>query len=147
MSENLTTARQLIDPIHLVPLFFSQDNVAASQTNVQLTALQVASAAENVVDSYRAPWAGTIVGISAVLSAAATAGTLTVGATIAGTEGADPTLSITTAASASDTAARGNHTFAAGDLIGCEITTDGSWDATTSDLLVQVYVMYEVTGV
>lgn len=134
-------------PYPIVPLLFSQDNVAASQSDVQLPVLQVASAAENVVDSYRAPWAGVIVAIAASVSAAATAGTLTVGATVGGTEKTDPTLSITTAASASDTAVRGAATFSAGDLIGCEITTDGSWNGTSSDLLVQVYVMYEVTDI
>lgn len=134
-------------PYPIVPLLFSQDNVAASQTNVQIPIMQVASAAENAVDSYPAPWAGVIVGISANLSAAATAGALTVGATVGGTEKTDPTLSITTEASKTDTAVRGSATFAAGDLIGCEITTDGSWDGTSSDLSAVVYVMYEVTGI
>lgn len=134
-------------PYPIVPLLFSQDNVAASQSNVQLSVLQVASAAENVVDSYRAPWPGVIVAIAASVSTAATAGTLTVGATVNGTEAGDPTLTFTDAASYSDTATRGTATFAAGDLIGCEITADDNWNGTTSDLLVQVYVMYEVTGI
>lgn len=137
------------DRIQLVPLTFYQDNVAASQSNVQLLVAEVASAAANAVDGYAMPWAGTIVGISATLSAAATAGTLTVGPTVAGTEAADPTLSITTAVSATDTALRGatGATFTAGQVIGAEITTDGSWDATTSDLVVQVWVLLDVTGV
>lgn len=134
-------------PYPIVPLLFSQDNVAASQTNVQLSVLQVASAAENVVDSYRAPWPGVIVAVAASVSTAASAGTMTVGATVNGTEAADPTLTFTDAASYSDTAVRGAAAFVAGDLIGCEITTDGSWNGTSSDLLVQVYVMYEVTGI
>lgn len=134
-------------PYPIIPLLFSQDNVAASQTNVQIPVLQVASAAENVVDSYCAPWAGVIVAIAASVSTAATAGTLTVGATVGGTEAADPTLTFTDLASYSDTAVRGKAVFAAGDLIGCEITSDGSWNATTSDLLVQIYVMFEVTGI
>lgn len=143
----LTQQRLNPTPYPIVPLLFSQDNVAASQSNVQLSVLQVASAAENVVDSYRAPWPGVIVAIAASVSTAATAGSMTVGATVGGTEAGDPTLTFTTLASYSDTASRGAATFVAGDLIGCEITTDGSWDATSSDLLVQVYVMYEVTGI
>lgn len=131
----------------VVALTFMQDNVAASQSNVQLPIAQVASAAENVIDGYCMPWAGTIIGISAVVSTAATAGTLTVGPTVNGTEASDPTLSITTAASASDTAARGTATFTAGQIIGAEITTDGSWDATSSDLGVTVWVLVDVTGV
>lgn len=131
----------------LIALTFMQDNVAASQSNVQLPIAQVASAAENVIDGYAMPWAGTIVGISAVVSTAATAGSLTVGPTIDGTEAADPTLSITTAASAVDTAARGTASFAAGAVIGAEITSSGTWDATSSDLGVTVWVLVDVTGV
>lgn len=146
MSSSLTVARVFPTPYPVVPLLFSHDNVAASQTDAQLTVLQVASAAENAVTEYRAPWAGVVIGVSAVLSTAGSAGTLTVGPTVNGTEQADPTLSITTEASKSDTAVRGAAAFAAGDLIGCEITTDGSWNGTSSDLIVVVYVMYEIAA-
>lgn len=131
----------------LVALQFMQDNVAASQSNVQLTIAEVASAAGNVIDGYVMPWAGTIVGISAVVSTAATAGTLTVGPTIDGTEAADPTLTFTDQATRSDTAARGTASFAAGAVIGAEITSDGSWNGTSSDLGVTVWVLVDVTGV
>lgn len=131
----------------VVALQFHQDNVAASQTNVQLTTIEVASAAGNAVDGYTMPWAGTIIGISMVLSAAGSAGALTIGPTVDGTEAADPTLSVTTAAAASDTATRGTATFAAGAVIGAEITTDGSWNGTSSDLGVTVWVLLDVTGI
>lgn len=147
MSENLTANRQLADPVKLVALNFCQDNVAASQSNVQLNVVEVASAATLAVDGITMPWAGTIVGISYVLSAAATAGTLTIGPTVAGTEAADPTLSVTTAVSGSDTALRGAATFAAGSVVGAEITTDGSWDGTSSDLVVTVWCLVELSGV
>jgi hypothetical protein len=136
------------DRAQLVPLTFMQDDVAASQSDVQLTIVQEDDAGANQsIAGYVMPWSGTIVGISAALSAAATAGTLTVGATVAGTEAADPTLSITTEVAKSDTAARGVATFAAGDLIGCEITTGGTWDGTSSDLGVVVWVLLDVTGI
>ncbi len=131
----------------LCQLTFMQDNLAASQTDVQLLVSEVASAAANAVDGYVAPFAGEIVAISARLSAAATAGTLTVGPTVGGTEKTDPTLSITTAQSAWDTAIRGTTTFAAGDLIGAEITTGGTWDGTSSDLVVNVWVLLYLDGV
>lgn len=124
-----------------------QDNVAASQSNVQLLIAEVASAAANVIDGYVMPWAGTIVGISAIVSTAASAGTLTIGPTVDGTEASDPTLSVTTAATASDTATRGTAAFAAGAVIGAEITTDGSWNGTSSDLGVTVWVLVDVTGI
>ncbi|MEU7904116.1 hypothetical protein [Actinoplanes sp. NPDC049118] len=131
----------------LVPLVFMQDALAASQTDVQLLIAEVASAASNAIDGYVMPFAGEIVGVTARLSAAATAGTLTVGPTVNGTEKTDPTLSITTAVSASDTAVRGTSTFVAGDLIGAEITTGGTWDGTTADLGVVVWVLLYLDGI
>lgn len=133
----------------LVMLTFMQDAVAASQSDVQLPLAEVNAGAGNAVDGVVMPWPGVILAVSARLSAAATAGSLTVGPTINGTEQTDPTLSITTAQSARDTAAVGQAppTFAAGDLIGAEITTDGSWDGTSADLAVYVWCVVTATGV
>lgn len=147
MSEVLSSARLIADPLKLVAFNFAQDNVAASQSNVQLNVVEVASAATLAVDGITIPWAGSIVGLSYSLSAAATAGSMTIGATVGGTEGADPTITVTTGTSGSDTAARGKADFAAGAQIGVEITTDGSWDGTSSDLVVTVWCLVEVTGV
>lgn len=149
MSESLTsTQRQIPNAFPLMLLQFGCDAVPASQTDKQLPV----SGKGDVIPSYWAngycmPWAGTIVGISYQLSAAATAGTLTVGPTVNGTEQADPTLSITTGTSGSDTASRGLATFAAGDLVGAEITTSAGWDGTASDLAVFVWVLMELTGI
>jgi hypothetical protein len=142
----LSAATSMTAPDQLTSFTFMQDAVAASQSDVQLLPAEVASAAGNAVDGFVMPFPGQVVAISARLSAAATAGTLTVGATINGTEAADPTLSITTAQSAHDKTIRGSAQFAAGDLIGAEITTDGSWDGTSSDLLVVVFVVLDLTG-
>jgi len=131
----------------LVPLVFMQDNVAASQTNVQLLVAEVASAANNACDGYCMPFAGEIVGISAHLTAAATAGTLTVGPTIAGVEASDPTLSITTQTDKSDTCKRGTNVFAKDAVIGAEITSGGTWDGTSSDLVVIVWVLLNISGI
>ena len=147
MSENLGAGRQLTDPVKLLALSFSQDAVAASQTDVQLNINEVASGATLAVDGYTMPWAGTIVGVSYLLSAAATAGQMTIGATINGTEAADPTLTVTTGTNGYDLASRGAATFSAGDRIGAEITTNSGWDATSSDLGVVVWVLVEVSGV
>lgn len=131
----------------LVPLVFMQDAVAASQTNVQLPVAEVNAGAGNGCDGYCMPFAGEIVGISAHLSAAATAGTLTVGPTVAGTEKADPTLSITTETDESDTCKRGTNVFAKDAVIGAEITSDGSWDGTGADLVVIVWVLLNISGI
>lgn len=132
----------------LVPLVFHQNAVAASQTDAQLPLVETSATTSSTDNTgYVMPFAGEIVAVSAELSAAATAGTLTVGATIDGTEETDPTLSVTTATEAWDTCTRGTAPFSAGDRIGAEITTDGSWDATTADLAVVVWVLVEIAGI
>jgi hypothetical protein len=131
----------------LVPLVFGQDAVAASQTDVQLYAQEVHGAAALAVTGYTMPFAGQIVAISYDLSAAATAGTLTIGPTIGGVEVADPTLSITTGTTGSDTCNRNKATFAKNAIIGAEITSSAGWDGTASDLLVVVWVILTLTGI
>ena len=131
----------------MVGLIFGQDDVAASQTNVQLYAIQAGGPVELAVTGYTMPFAGEIIAISYDLSAAATAGTLTIGPTIGGTEAADPTLSITTGVTGSDKTRRGVVPFAAGDIIGAEITSSATWDGTASDLLVVVWVILAVEGI
>jgi hypothetical protein len=129
----------------LVALAFGQDAVAASQTDVQRpVAMAEASMA---VTGYVAPWAGRVVAVAASLSAAATAGTLTVGATFGGTEDADTTMTIATETEKSVRVLRTKAAFAAGAVIGCEITSSASWAGTTADLAAQVYVVYDVEGI
>lgn len=130
----------------LVPLTFMQDAVAAGQTDAQLLTVE-AGTSVTAVDAYVMPFEGEVVAVSARLSAAAAAGTLTVGATVGGTEAAAPSLTITTAQSDHDTAPRGTTVFNAGDLVGAEITTDGSWDATTADLAVTVWALLHLDGI
>ncbi len=131
----------------LVPLVFAQDNVAASQSDAQLYTAEVASAAGLANEGYTMPFPGEIIGISANLSAAASAGTLTVGPTVAGTEKADPTLSITKETAKSDVCRRGTNAFAKDAVIGAEITTNGTWNGTNSDLVVIVWVLLRIVGI
>jgi len=127
----------------IVPLLFCQDAVAASQTDVQLNIVEVASAAALAVDGLSMPWAGSVVGIGINLSAAATAGQLTVGVTLDGTEQAVSTQTITTAQAATAVIPQESIRFAAGAKVGVEITTNAGWDATTADLAVIVYVLLD----
>ena len=131
----------------LVPLTFQQDAVAASQTDVQLPVSEVNAGAGNAVDGYVMPFDGEIVAISGRLSAAATAGSLTVGPTVGGTEKTTLTQTVTTGQSPYGTVTRGSARFSAGDLIGAEITTNGSWDGTTADLAVTVWVLLYLKGI
>lgn len=130
----------------VVPFLFCQDAVAASQTDAQLNIVEVASAAALAIDGLTMPWAGSVVGISVDLSAAATAGQLTVGVTIGGTEKAATTQTITTAQAARAVFQQEAVRFNAGDKLGVEITTNAGWDATTADLAVIVYVLLDCVG-
>lgn len=133
----------------LVPLVFMQADVAASQTDVQLSVAAVDNAADDQLAGveYAMPFDGSIVGISYTLTAAATAGTLTIGPTVNGTEKTDPTLSVTTGTSGYDRATREATRFVAGDKIGAEITTGGTWDGTGADLAVVVWVLLTMDGI
>lgn len=137
----------IISKGQLLALTFFQDAVAASQTDAQLNVCEVASGATLAVDEYVMPWAGEIVGIGYSLSAAGTAGVFTIGGTINGTEDADTTQTVGTAVRGTAKVPRGKAKFIAGDRVGAEITTDGSWDGTTSDLVVTVYVLVQMEGI
>lgn len=125
----------------VVPVTFFLANVPATQTDVQL------KEATNQVTGVTMPFAGQVVAIAADLSAAATAGTLTIGATVGGTEDADTTITVTTQTSKHLAIPRDKATFNAGDLLGAEITTSGTWDGTTADLVVTVYVALSLDGI
>jgi hypothetical protein len=131
----------------LVGLRFVQDAVAASQTDVQLNVAEVTAGATLAVAGSIMPFAGEIVAISWLLSAAGTAGVFTIGPTVGGTEKTTLTQTVGTAASGRGRVLRGSIPFAAGDEIGAEITTDGSWDGTSSDLVVEVWALLYLEGI
>lgn len=131
----------------LVPLVFMQDAVAASQTDVQLPIAEVNAGAGNGIVGYVMPFAGEIVAISWNLTAAGTTGTFTIGPTVGGTEKTSLTQTVGTSASGRGTCLRGTIPVAAGDEIGAEITTGGTWDGTSSDLCVVVWVLLNLEGI
>lgn len=116
---------------------FYDTNVDASQTNVQLAIVGAGNA------GWIAPCAGSVVALAWKLSAAGSAGALSIGATVGGTEDTDTTQAITTAASGYAQFDRNAVRFAAGAELGVEITTDGSWNGTTADLDVSLFVLLE----
>ena len=130
----------------VVPLLFQQAAVAANQTDEQLPVVEVGTS-PSLVLGHIVPFAGSIIGISAILDSAGSAGALAVGATIGGTEHADTLLSFTTEANLSRVVPRSKAKFAAGAEIGAEITTDASWNGTASDLAVIVWVLIELEGI
>ena len=130
----------------LVHFDFGQDAVAASQSNVELPAVGPEEGG-TIVTGYTSPWDGEIVGVSFNLTAAGSAGSLTVGATINGTEDDDTTLTVTTAQADYKRVSRGRAQFSAGQRIGAEITTDSGWNATTADLSVRVWALVYLEGI
>jgi hypothetical protein len=122
----------------IIGFHFSEADLAASQTDTAIPILG------GDVNEYVAAKDGYIVGYAIGLSAAVTAGSLAVDLTINGTS----TLTIDTDAasttefySALDVP---DEPFNAGDAIGATYTSDGSYSgATTDDIVVTIYVMYE----
>ncbi|MCG3176911.1 MAG: hypothetical protein MOGMAGMI_01875 [Candidatus Omnitrophica bacterium] len=129
----------------LVAYAFGQDAVAASQDNVQIPA--VGPEEGGTTAGYTMPFKGDIVAIAVELTAAGSAGTLTVGATADGTEDADTTMTITTGTGHYKRIPRGKARIAAGAELGCEITSDGSWNGTTADMNAVVYVLHYLEGI
>jgi hypothetical protein len=126
----------------LVPFVFNQDALAASQSDVQLGSPDGAGAT-----GIAAPFGGEVVAVTADLTAAGSAGTLSVGASIGGTEVAASTLAFTDETSKRVALVRGTAEFNAGDLIGVEITTDGTWNGTTADLTAVVWCLLYLDGI
>lgn len=123
---------------------FGQVNVAANQSAVALPVAGVSGG----VTSKGLVWPGSLVGFSYTLSAAGTAGVFTIVPTINGT-------AISTAYQATvGTTTKGRVKIPRNkvplletDVVGVKITTDGSWDGTTSDLAVTLRVLAELDGI
>lgn len=129
----------------LVPFVFGQDALAASQTDVQLPA--VGPEEGGTVDGYSMPFRYDVVAISTSLTVAGSAGNITVGATVDGTEDADTTLTITTGTNHALKIPRGKASGAAGTRLGCELTTHASWNGTTADLIAVVWCIVYLEGI
>ncbi len=137
----------VIAKYQLVSLVFSQAAVAATQTDAALYPQEVHGAVVNDCVGYTMPFAGHVIGVSAELSAAGSAGTLAIKPTIGGTVVTDPVTTLTTETEKSDTARRETNPFAKNAVIGCKITTSGDWNGTTADLLVCVWVLVTIAGI
>lgn len=120
----------MVNPMAL-PEQWAQENVAASQTNVALSA-QVSTS----FDTVKAVRAGSLVGFATRLTEPITAGTLTVELTINGagtgfllahTAGSNPSGGVAAQAVGVDA-------YVAGDLIGVRITTDAGFLPITTEL-------------
>jgi hypothetical protein len=132
----------------LTPLVFGQTDLAVSQTDVQL--VTAIGESGQTGDGYVMPFGGEIVAVGWNLTAAATAGTLSVGATVNGTEDTDTTIAVPADSATTKgykRVPRNKATFVAGDAIGAEITTNGSFAPITADLVVTVWVVVQLDGI
>lgn len=119
------------------PYQFMQSNVAASQSAVALDVLGLSGNTE-----YTMELTGSVVGISIASNASRSAGTLTVDVTINGSvTGLQAVLDGTNAQYHYATQLPETDIFSAGDRLGIDITTDGSWAPTTADIVATVVVL------
>lgn len=129
----------------MIQLVFGQDALAASQTDVQL-AVAVGESGQ-VVDGYPMAFRGEVVGVSWRTDTPVTAGQMTIGPTINGTEDEDGLITVTSGSSGSKKVKRGLIPFQAGDVVGAEITTNGGFLPITADLHVSVWVIVYLEGI
>lgn len=132
----------------MVALVFGQTDLAVSQTDVQLVVALGESGQAN--DGYCVPWDFEVYAVSYTLTAAATAGTGGIGVTINGTEDTDSTLAFvidSATVKGYRRVPRGKVRGVAGDVVGVELTTDGSFAPITTDLSVVVWVTPQLTGI
>lgn len=110
-----------------MPLVFSQPNATANQTAV---ALLVGSGGDAALTEIPAPRAGSVVGISIRSEGARTGGTCTVDVTVGGVAtGLQAVLDATNTQQDEATQEKDTDTFALGDRVGVDVTTDGTWAA------------------
>lgn len=132
-------------------LSFAAAQVAINQAAVALK-LNVNAATSGALNltGLPAPFAGSIVGLTAVLTANKTAGVMTLTPTINGTAITTPaslvavavanaTLQKVVTTDAQQVGAR----FKAGDLLGVKLTTDAAYLPITNDLYVQLLIVFE----
>lgn len=148
-----TQIERIIAKGNATPYRFMQADAAASQSAVALTVAEVRDAAaavddQNAVAQVTIPFDFEIVAITVSSSAARTAGTLTVEATLNGVAtGLTAVLNATDTQWARKTQIRGSDTAVAGDRVGCTITTDAGWLPATADVVVEVWVIASLEGI
>ncbi len=131
------TNRRYGSPRHIYPINieFLQENVAANQTNVQL------SRPGTIIPTKMINYAGSITSIGVYSSEVRTAGTLTVEVynyTTSTASGLTAVLDGTNTAKKVTTQAAHLDTFAATERIGVRITTSSDWAPITADIEVEV---------
>ncbi len=122
---------------------FARAQIAASLAASPLNAIETRAASGTLnVQGMVTPFAGSIVALTASLSGAASAGSLTLDVTVNGVVSGFQAI-LTTAATGYTVREYGTVRFNAGDTIGVKITTNAAWNGTTSDLLALVAFVWD----
>jgi hypothetical protein len=125
----------------MLQLMFSAKNLSHNVSDQQMHTIAV----DAEIFGYTAPWRGRVVAIAYALHGGISAGTLTVGATFDGAEDADTTLTIGAGAERGYyRVPRWRTRFEPGALLGVEYTTSQSFSGNSTDLLVSLYVVYDI---
>tara|TARA_Y100000034_G_scaffold56769_1_gene69461 strand:- start:249 stop:683 length:435 start_codon:yes stop_codon:yes gene_type:complete len=132
----------------LVPLIFSQDATADSQTAAAMNIIETGATSGTLgTQEYQVPFDFEFIAVSVVSDSARTAGTLTVDATKNGTvTGLQAALDATNTTRHYAKQARDSDKGVAGDRIGVKLTT-ASWTPVTADIVVVVWALVYVAGV
>jgi hypothetical protein len=121
---------------------FERQQVAASLTNSQLNLVETRAASSTLnVQGIVMPYDGSVFAIAASFSGNVTAGSFTAMLSVNGTAKATCVVVITTGSKGYAIFEAGQFPFSAGDVVGVQITTNGSYAPTTLDLAVDLYIV------
>ena len=136
----------IIGRYQLVPLLFSQDACADSQSAVAMNTVE-ATGVTLTATGYTIPWPYHVVGISVFSDSARTAGTLTVDASIdTVATGLQAALDGTNTTYHYASQPRNTDIGAAGSRVGALLTT-ASWTPVDADIAVLVFILVDLKGV
>jgi hypothetical protein len=125
----------------MVVLLFAAKNLSQGTADQQM----LTTVTDVSIYGYTAPWRGRVVAISYDLHGGVAAGSLTIGATFDGVEDSDTTITIGSGATRSFyRVPRWRTRFEPGTLLGAEYTTTHDFSGNSTDVLVSVYVVYDI---
>jgi hypothetical protein len=147
----MARARQIertISKGQVIPLLFTQDQVADAQSAVAMNILETSATTSTLnVTEYVMPFDFEIIAVTVVANTPRTAGTLTVDATIDGTvTGLQAILNGTNTTRKATTQQRGSDIGVAGSRVGVKLTT-ASWTPVAANIAVTVWVLVSLEGI
>jgi hypothetical protein len=125
----------------MVTLLFSAKNLSQGATDADM----LTTVTDVAIYGYTAPWRGRIAAIAYDLHGAISAGTVSMRATFNNVGDSDTILTATAGATRSYyRVPRWRTKFEPGTLIGVHYTTSGDFSGNSTDILVSLYVVYDI---